>query len=158
MHRLDLARKLGARWPNAILPFTHRATKRYLISCQCGARWYILPERGELTNEAMYNIESLFSCDCIPPLRECVSPEELKELLMGLPLDALNELVALLPPEKESPRRGSELDEGRVVQGQFKDSARTSSQQSRILPEGNELACALHADCAGHEPPTGDAA
>jgi hypothetical protein len=131
-----------------------------VFSCRCGRNSAIVALTGRHLG---MNIDNVLGCPCLPSLGEVFSRQEFSAFLLSLPTADLEELRQYLPPESKSPRRGEkELDEGptdaRERDEQQKDSAADSGQQSRIMPEGNDLLCALHGDaCLGHEPPEGAA-
>lgn len=131
-----------------------------VFSCRCKRNHAVVPLTGDLAGG---HLLSVVGCPCLPPLDAVLQPEELQGFLASMTQEDWLDMASMLPPEKESPRQ-EPTDEGLVrsreeVTDKKNDSSADIAPQSRFLGEGNELVCALHGQaCAGHKPPTGDAA
>lgn len=155
MSRLELARRLGLR---AVPLRCVNSGRSYVkLACRCGRHSRLGILRNGPTD--VDHLLGLLGCPCLPPLRDVFTPAELRGFLQSLSFEELLDLRDAM--QKKNPRQRS-TDEGSAQQSteresnESKDSA-ASGLGYQELGEGNELLCARHADCSGHDSPDGAA-
>jgi hypothetical protein len=154
VNRLELAQVMGLSVRVTNMQRGWSGQRMAVFTCRCKRLSAFLPLQGPLVEDG--RLLPVVGCECLPPLREVFTPAELRGILQALSFEELLDLRDAV--QKKNPRQGS-TDEGSTDGAekesiQNKDSAAQVGPQSRI---GNELQCARHADCSGHDEPEGAA-